>query len=774
MNIIALPYEYFADPNRGRPLFNAQIYIGVVDTDPFEIPNRVDVFYVQEDGAEVILQQPIRTSPGGLTVNDSGDVVQIRTANDYSMRVFDSRGSEVIQYNTPNNTETGGATIGFVNEAINERFNNLPNELVTSSGSSEPRTLADRFADVVNVKDFGAVGDGVADDTEAIQAALNTGKLVIINEGAYLVSSAALNINSSIAGTGNPVIQFVGRRNDFATINTNGVTVEGVTFKGGSELFTDTTESNFGAIKIAANTRDVLFSKCRFTDMTGKLFGGTYALRISADGCKVTIDRCHFARIKSFGTNPPQEGVGPGFCGGIDYGNETDVTNMSEMLVNDCTFEDIETIRHPDASPTDPLDFDSDAIRFFAPQTDYETSPRANVRVLDCSFVNVQKRCIKNTGVDGLVVDGLDVTAFNTSDSTRLEMAAIVSMQPAKSANISNVRANGRFIYGFRINPSRTVISNVNFDQRYVGYGGYFIGLEDRTNILERDITVENCNLLGFQSLVRSITLSPGDPGSNDLQNIKFNNIDFAYSRFPRALTVEDLVFLSDVRLLEVTNVKFRDYAVESGVIERDGFRLNRCEGVLFDNVVMPCDQIGIDVTSTGDGSISSRNFTIRNCDFTRGLINEDAGTEFIRFESTETGIDIRNTILRTRSYLLNSNARSMLRVGSNGAYLEGITIQAEPRAGSEFFPFGMITVNANDAFIKDCKLNNSDVSVDSSFLLEFIGSTTSGHRVIDCHSNDRLATGGVADQYSLMTNCTANSFLGEDSFLVAVNNTEY
>jgi len=59
------------------------------------------------------------------------------------------------------------------------------NGLVKTTGSTTARSLANRFADVVNVKDFGAIGDGVADDTAAIQAAVNFGRTVIVPYGDY-------------------------------------------------------------------------------------------------------------------------------------------------------------------------------------------------------------------------------------------------------------------------------------------------------------------------------------------------------------------------------------------------------------------------------------------------------------------------------------------------------------------------------------------------------------------------------------------------------------
>ena len=62
-----------------------------------------------------------------------------------------------------------------------------------------------KLQEVVSVKDFGAVGDGVTDDTAAIQAAIdslgNSGGTILIPEGTYLISST-LNLTKKTTLTG--------------------------------------------------------------------------------------------------------------------------------------------------------------------------------------------------------------------------------------------------------------------------------------------------------------------------------------------------------------------------------------------------------------------------------------------------------------------------------------------------------------------------------------------------------------------------------------------
>lgn len=51
------------------------------------------------------------------------------------------------------------------------------------------RTAQDKLRERISVKDFGAIGDGVTNDTAAIQAAINTGKDLIFPAGDYLANN---------------------------------------------------------------------------------------------------------------------------------------------------------------------------------------------------------------------------------------------------------------------------------------------------------------------------------------------------------------------------------------------------------------------------------------------------------------------------------------------------------------------------------------------------------------------------------------------------------
>jgi hypothetical protein len=131
---------------------------------------------------------------------------------------FDLTAGEVTPSDT-GVTVTLGAAIG----GRLSRTGDASASTVVTTGGSAARTLAARFSDVSNAKDYGAKGDGVTDDTAAIQRWLaavgSSGGTGYVPSGSYLISNAITQTLSGVslsfrgAGAGNTRFLFTGSSN---------------------------------------------------------------------------------------------------------------------------------------------------------------------------------------------------------------------------------------------------------------------------------------------------------------------------------------------------------------------------------------------------------------------------------------------------------------------------------------------------------------------------------------------------------------------------------
>jgi len=106
---------------------------------------------------------------------------------------YDAEGNKIINLFAPSDN-TDAANKAYVDQTIDNSIAlggspaivSLGGYDVTALGSSEPRSLANRFADVVNVLDYGAsTSNTAAENQTAFQNALAAGNSIFIPEGTY-------------------------------------------------------------------------------------------------------------------------------------------------------------------------------------------------------------------------------------------------------------------------------------------------------------------------------------------------------------------------------------------------------------------------------------------------------------------------------------------------------------------------------------------------------------------------------------------------------------
>lgn len=150
-----------------------------------------------------------------LTTNSKGYVGQFQ-APDTSSRLrvtFGTMQLEIIPHEA-----TAGDVAGAVDNWMAANLASLQGEDLAVSTLLADRTSASGIAArdaaaVLNVKDYGAVGDGVTDDTSAIQAAIEAAaastrtKTVTVPAGRYVVSRIFVRIGVTLEGVGGAVLE---------------------------------------------------------------------------------------------------------------------------------------------------------------------------------------------------------------------------------------------------------------------------------------------------------------------------------------------------------------------------------------------------------------------------------------------------------------------------------------------------------------------------------------------------------------------------------------
>lgn len=198
------------------------------------------------------------------------------------------RANKVLTFDASGNVNTIATTVGDASSITYK---------ADYTGSVQ-RLVSTKLDETVSVKDFGAVGDGTADDTAAIQAAVDSGAdSIYFPEGTYLVSST-INITAPITLHGRGTI-----RESSVLFSTIYITADYVNISGMSFVGAETTDMWAGydfdeRNKVSSTLRKSLIRTagvqgCSFTD-----------LNLSGKRQGFMIDnslRCHLSDIQFVG-----------------------------------------------------------------------------------------------------------------------------------------------------------------------------------------------------------------------------------------------------------------------------------------------------------------------------------------------------------------------------------------------------------------------------------------------------------------------------------------
>lgn len=181
---ITTPFPIFTD-TEGNPLEDGYVYIGTENLNP--LTNPISVYW--DEALSIPAVQPIRTIAGYASRSGAPGQLYVAGVN-YSMLVQNKNGSLVW-------SSLSGTGISPNADGV---------EFLQAGVGAVARSVQAKLREIVSVKDFGAVGDAITDDTAAIQAALDAAEIttrkVHIPRGRYLFTQLAIPTGLEVFGDG--------------------------------------------------------------------------------------------------------------------------------------------------------------------------------------------------------------------------------------------------------------------------------------------------------------------------------------------------------------------------------------------------------------------------------------------------------------------------------------------------------------------------------------------------------------------------------------------
>ena len=172
---IQSPFPIFTDID-GQPLEAGLIWLGTAGNNPISSP--ITAYW--DAALTQVVTQPV-TTRGGYPLNGTA-VGRLYVNADYSILVRNRSGSDVLSA-----------------LSATERYDSSLVTFIQAGAGAVQRTAQAKMRETVSVKDFGAVGDGITNDTLAIKAWLdylitNTAEVGYWNDGVYSVDEGVLII----------------------------------------------------------------------------------------------------------------------------------------------------------------------------------------------------------------------------------------------------------------------------------------------------------------------------------------------------------------------------------------------------------------------------------------------------------------------------------------------------------------------------------------------------------------------------------------------------